>query len=135
MVAYSFNSRFHDAVSSGRKTQTVRANRKRHARVGEPVQLYAAMRTRHCRKLVNSDPICTTVSIVEIEIVPNLSNRLQSLTIDGVALTDNEIEDFALADGFQATLLTTARQQMGRFWSLNHGAGRFEGVLIKWEAK
>lgn len=132
MVAYSFNRRFHDAVSSGQKTQTVRAFRKRHARVGEPVQLYAGMRTKHCRKLVEPDPVCTAVKSVEITIVPNLRERLAAMTIDGRALTDAEIENFALADGFRTTLLTTARQQMGRFWSISHGEGVFEGVLIQW---
>lgn len=138
MVAYSFNSRFHDAVSSGEKTQTVRAFRKRHARVGEPVQLYAGMRTKHCRKLVDPDPICTAVKTVELEIVPisvaNPSPRLAAMLIDGRALSGAEIEVFALADGFKATAHTTARQRMGRFWAMSHGYGTFEGVLIQWGA-
>lgn len=135
MVAYSFNRRFHEAVETGAKAQTVRANRKRHARVGEPVQLYAGMRTKHCRKLVDPDPVCTGVDLVQIEIVPNLSDRLANVAINGCVLSDIEIENFALADGFKATVLTTARQQMGRYWSLAHGEGSFEGVIIRWGPK
>ena len=133
MVAYSFNRIFHADVESLNKLQTVRAHRKRHAQPGEPVQLYAGMRTRHCRKLVTPDPICTSVSLVEIAVLTDIRQRLGFLTIDGITLDDDEIEAFAIEDGFKASTGATARQRMGRFWSINHGPGLFNGVLIKWE--
>lgn len=49
MVAYSFHPRFVDAILGGTKRQTIRMHRRRHARPGEEMQLYAGMRTRHCR--------------------------------------------------------------------------------------
>ena len=133
MVAYSFNKMFHADVESLKKRQTVRAHRKRHAHPHEPVQLYAGMRTRHCRKLVTPDPICTSVSLVEITVLTDIRQRLGVVKIDGITLDDDEIEAFAIEDGFKATAGTTARQRMGRFWSINHGPGLFRGVLIKWE--
>lgn len=60
MVAYNFQTRFAGAVSNGQKHLTLRAprgGRSRHARVGEPVQLYTGMRTPACRALLSS-PTC-----------------------------------------------------------------------------
>lgn len=39
MVAYSFRKRFGPPILAGTKAQTIRADRKRHARPGEEVQL------------------------------------------------------------------------------------------------
>jgi uncharacterized protein YqfB (UPF0267 family) len=49
MVAYSFKARFVEPILAGTKTQTIRADRKRHARPGEDLQLYTAMRTKQCK--------------------------------------------------------------------------------------
>ncbi len=59
MVAYSFKQRFLDPIVSGTKTQTIRGNgKRRHARVGDSLQLYCGMRTKACMKII-ADPICT----------------------------------------------------------------------------
>jgi hypothetical protein len=47
-VAYSFQRRFVAPILAGTKRQTIRAERKRHARPGEVVSLYHGMRTRQC---------------------------------------------------------------------------------------
>ena len=54
MVAYSFKQQFAPAILSGAKCQTIRADRKRHAREGEAVQgrldpLAAALQLDHDR--------------------------------------------------------------------------------------
>jgi hypothetical protein len=133
MVAYSFNQMFHADVESLNKRQTVRAHRKRHAHPHEPVQLYAGMRTRYCRKLVTPDPICTSLSEVQIVVTRNIFQRIRAIEINGISLNDEEIEAFAIEDGFKVSPGATARDRMGRFWSINHGPGLFSGVLIKWE--
>ena len=51
MVAYSFKKQFGPPILAGTKAQTIRADRKRHVRSGELVQLYTGMRTRQCRRL------------------------------------------------------------------------------------
>ena len=67
MVAYNFMKQFADDVASGRKDFTIRGQRKRHARPGEPVQLYTGMRTKCCHKLVDPDPICLSVRPIVIK--------------------------------------------------------------------
>jgi hypothetical protein len=58
MVAYSFQKQFVPAIISGKKRQTIRAfGKRRHAYVGEPIQLYVGMRTKQCAKII-PDQIC-----------------------------------------------------------------------------
>lgn len=144
MVAYSFNAIFADQVSSLRKRQTVRSERKRHGRPGEPLQLYQGMRTRACRKLVDPDPVCTFVHKIEISLSVLIDDMIASISIDGIPLRPEEIEAFAQADGFDVDAVGdwrfkatgrrgSARWNMGDFWMRHHGSGRFDGVLVKWE--
>lgn len=132
MVAYSFAQQFRQAVALGLKTQTVRADRKRHAQPGERVQLYAAMRTKHCCKLVDPDPWCIGVNSIEIMVTRQNPEIIGSIAIADTELTDEEIEHFAFADGFNADIDRSARRDMGLFWLKTHGEGLFTGVLIQW---
>ncbi len=145
MVAYSFNAIFADQVSALTKRQTVRADRRRHARPGEPVQLYAGMRTRHCRKLVERDPICVRVVPVTILLVasPQL-DLIGAIAVDGAWLDGEEIEAFARADGFAVEHVGdwkqrmhgvpgSARYNMGGYWHDTHDDDVFRGWLIAWE--
>ncbi|MBX3580808.1 MAG: ASCH domain-containing protein [Rhizobiaceae bacterium] len=147
MVAYFFAPQFRGQVAALTKLQTVRADRRRHARPGEAVQLYAGMRTKHCVKLVDPDPICVSVHSIEISTTPLLDEFIAAISIDGVPLDRDGIEAFARADGFApehfgehrfpakgdgALVPATARYWMGWWWMRTHNAGRFEGVLIKW---
>ncbi|SDA39358.1 hypothetical protein [Mesorhizobium qingshengii] len=140
MVAYSFKAMFAPQVSGLTKRQTVRADRKRHARPGEPVQLYQGMRTIHCRKLVDHDPICTRVRSIEIAVSDLMAVAIVSIAIEGIPLHREEIELFCRADGFAPWFVfdlglrgDAARENMGQFWLQHHGIGRFQGVLIEWE--
>lgn len=144
MVAYSFRPMFGDQISALVKCQTVRADRKRHACAGEHLQLFTGMRTRQCRKLIDPDPVCTSVHRIEISVSTLINALVASIIIDGIPLDRDEIEAFARADGFAPELLpaccpfpvaNTARQNMGQFWLASHGAGGFEGVLIRWEPR
>lgn len=143
MVAYSFKPFFAPQIEGLTKLQTVRANRKRHARPGEPVQLFTGMRTRSCRKLVDPDPICREVLPIVIVTTSMLEDIIGSISVAGVPLNRAEIEAFAIADGFgiehigdtlfkQTGRRGSARCNMGLFWEAEHGFGRFEGVLVKW---
>ncbi len=136
MVAYSFAPQFVESVSTLRKRQTVRGSRKRHARPGEPIQLYSGMRTKHCRKLVAPDPICRSVSHILIDIDAHAHFVITAIAVDGVHLSDDEIEAFAVADGFGGALADGfARQRMGVFWLRHHAWALFEGVVIRWEPR
>lgn len=152
MVAYSFMKMFAPQVEDLSKRHTIRAPRKRHARPGEAVQLYTAMRTRHCRKLVTPDPICTRLDDIRLEVgeVPVPDDRVgyvNGIEINGRPLSDDETEAFAIADGFAPARLqpfllkpdevfrdwVTARLLMGEFWRSTHGLGGWQGHVIRWE--
>lgn len=134
MVAYSFKAQFEEAISTLGKRQTVRGHRKRHALPGEPVQLFVAMRTKACRKLLTPDPICVDVRPIAIAIDIRSPRLIASIEIAGVVLSDDEIDAFAHADGFGMFPDARARRQMGQFWLKAHpGIRHFDGVVIRWE--
>jgi hypothetical protein len=134
MVAYSFKKRFVDPIKSGLgiydpilglqpkivkpKRQTIRAiGKRRHARPGETLQLYTAMRTKQCAKI--GDARCMSIEPIKLWI---------SLKHIAVGKGLNPIDDdFARKDGFDDA------KEMHTFWIAEHGAGWFEGVLIQWE--
>lgn len=123
MVAYSFNPRFIVPIRSGRKHQTIRLPRKRHARPGEMIQIYSGMRTKNCQKII-ADPRCTAVRLIRLEI----DTRSLGVEIEGIRLRGPDILKFAVADGFDTVY------DMAAFWADHHPDVRnFEGVLIQWE--
>lgn len=118
MVAYNFQARFAPLVQAGVKTQTIRAvGKRRHARAGEKLQLYTAMRTKQCRKLL--DAVCSLVCPVDIEArgfnVWDYDFRRSILNAD----------DFARRDGFDDYAAMVA------FFESAHGLP-FTGLLISW---
>lgn len=147
MVAYSFNKRFVDPIRVGLsrislsfdcppKRQTIREiGRRRHARPGETVQLYTAMRTKSCRLLGTATcisfegvllkwsdwPSFFLYDIMERE--PKVWRRVGDLRpID-------DVEQFARDDGFETF------DDMKRFWLHTHGPKTFDGALIKWSSQ
>ncbi|MEO0678849.1 MAG: ASCH domain-containing protein [Pseudomonadota bacterium] len=123
MVAYSFHKRFADDVEALIKRQTIRGQRKRHARIGENVQLYHGMRTRQCRKLVTPDPICIAVEALRLKV----PTKLEPCVIFQRGEFGNVTDAFAKDDGFAGV------EDFTRFWFDTHGPGDFYGVLIKWK--
>lgn len=141
MVAYSFKRYFAPQIEDFSKTHTIRGHRSRHAHPGEAMQLFVGMRTRHCRKII-PDPICSAVLPIVITSSDLLDVGVAYIEIDGTPLHRDEIEPFAMSDGFSPSRLAglapadmiadTARATMGRFWRASHGGTHFEGVIIKW---
>lgn len=135
MVAYSFKRQFIEPIQAGTKCQTIRAHRKRHARPGEPVQLYYALRTKQARKLVEPDPICISVQRISFNFV---YEQVVIVTDSDTGATESysalagDIDAFAVSDGFANW------GALVDFW----GEGRQEsdpllhwsGWLIKWKA-
>jgi hypothetical protein len=131
MVAYSFAPQFIDAIRSGTKCQTIRPiGKRRHARTGEPVQLYTGMRTATCSKIFETDPICTGCHKIAIEIVQakptaqNIAHEITEILIDGQAVDESDI---AWADGFDDV------DEMAQWFGNQYGVGTFVGVMITWE--
>jgi hypothetical protein len=132
MVAYSFERRFIEPIKIGlvpgppaplAKRQTIRAERRRHARPGERVQLFFAMRTKQCQFL--GEPRCVGVWPIHLTF-----NRPQALiermpSPEGAA----ELDAFARRDGFGDWA------DLAAFWAERHGrtvASSFQGLLIIW---
>ncbi|MCI4661449.1 MAG: hypothetical protein MRY63_06450 [Neomegalonema sp.] len=122
MVAYNFKDQFVQPISLGIKRQTIRrASRRRHAAVGELVQLYTGMRTKGCRKIVAQDPVCVlscSVAVSELGVELGAGDLLASGT--------DELQGFARLTGFSGW------DEMLGFYGGLYGGG-FEGVLTRWE--
>lgn len=131
MVAYSFKRRFVVPIQVGLgqveridgteyqpKRQTIRADRKRHARPGEELQLYCGMRTKGGCFLIGR---ARCVSVEPIGFLVCSDCILQ----DGKAWPVSD--EFARADGFAGA------KEMADFWHAEHGLGPWHGVLIRWE--
>jgi hypothetical protein len=119
LVAYNFKARFADAVANGSKRQTIRAPRKgrsRHARLGEPVQLYTGLRTKAAWKLRHPDPICIRSTYCHI--------HEKGITFGNYPVT--HLDDFAKLDGFADF------EEMKAWFRETHGLP-FIGQLIEWE--
>ena len=145
MVAYSYKKRFVPNIRAGLgiategdavwvydggitraptpKRQTIRADRKRHARPGEELQHYCGMRTKHCFLIGRARCTSTDSILIKIGMDADLGFR-----IAGKNLPDRDAEAFAHADGFGSI------EDMWLFWKEEHEAvSHFGGVLIRWE--
>lgn len=129
MVAYSFNKRFAPPIIAGIKLHTIRADRKRHARPGEELQLYVGMRTKHCRLLARRP--CVDVLPIEIILGPCREPPYEDTVIlpDRIIQAPADLDAFGISDGFDGW------SDMKSFWRQNHaGVDYFKGVMIRWEA-
>ncbi|GEP06862.1 hypothetical protein [Methylobacterium oxalidis] len=120
MVAYSFKKRFAAPILAGTKAQTIRADRKRHARLGELVQLFTGMRTKHCRRL--GEARCTEVYSIALDLELGIV-----FANDGWIRTQEDLDAFARQDGFPYW------SELVAFWAAEHpGVSYFSGILIRW---
>lgn len=122
MVAYGFKERFRDPILDGTKGGTIRADRKRHARSGEQLQLYTGMRTKQC-KLICRLP-CLAVEPLELVL-----RDPQSVRIGGrrILVRVDDLHIFAAFDGFRNF------SEMIEFWRQEHDdLDTFSGVHIRW---
>ena len=124
MVAYSFRPQFVAQVEAGTKTQTVRADRKRHARPGEELQLYTGMRTRQCRLIRRAR--CIDVHPITL-LFDDDDDEAEGIILPGFGFPGG-LEGFALSDGFASWA------ELKAFWRRHHpGIDEFTGRLILWE--
>ena len=120
MVAYSFKRQFIEPIQTGRKRQTMRNERARHARAGEAIQLYTAMRTKQCRLIGRAT--CENVMPVRLDFV-----RSRVELPHGVFDRQVELDTFARSDGFDDW------RALAAFWKNENGATtQWSGVVITW---
>lgn len=124
MVAYSFKKRFIEPIRAGTKAQTMRNDRARHARAGEQVQLYYAMRTKQCAMIARST--CLAVTPVRLDLKRN------TVKIEGRPIITARLglDLFAVRDGFDDWA------DLKAFWRAEHETlTAWSGVLIEWRDK
>lgn len=125
MVAYSFKEQFVAPIQDNVKRQTIRAprlGRSRHARPGDQLQLYTAMRTKFCTLIGRA--ICLSVSGITMDLG---RPRIQYVDTQGGVTTIFDFDRFAQEDGFRDW------DDMRAFWAQEHpGITVFDGVLIRW---
>ncbi|WP_341909622.1 hypothetical protein [Ferrovibrio terrae] len=127
MVAYSFNKQFALPIITGRKQQTIRKPRPRHARPGETLQLYQGMRTKHCALIGTARCFQTMAIKIQLEANKVITTSPNDGSLDTWA-SSKALDQFAQSDGFRDW------QDMKAFWHKTHpGLAVFEGVLIRWE--
>lgn len=121
MVAYSFNRMFIQPLITKRKIGTIRADRKRHARVGEEVQLYHGMRTKSCTLIGRAD--CQAVYPIWLNFAADQVHVADSELGSGHVRQIENIDAFAQGDGFNDW------PHMRTFWE---GVLHFYGRWIIW---
>jgi hypothetical protein len=121
MVAYSFKRQFADPIRTRRKTQTIRAERKRHARVGETLQLYTGMRTKQC--MLIGTAVCASLNPITMD----LGKAVIFIAGQEPIGRRFRLDEFARGDGFEDW------EGLRAFWKENHAAiERWSGVIITW---
>lgn len=107
MPAYSFQKQFVPFVESGEKTHTIRGKRKNRPKPGQTFYAYYGMRTKQCRKLLQSE--ITRVQDIIIDIGGFYCDYIDGeyviitdpvIKIDGDVLAGDEMEALARRDGF-----------------------------------
>lgn len=125
MVAYSFQRRFIAPIQAGTKVQTIREKgKRRHGTPGLWLQLYFAMRTKHCRKII-PDERCVRADRLRL----NFGLKTVLIGPDGGILLQGrvELDRFAVLDGFHDF------DDMDTFWNVMHPSDRFfDGVMVGW---
>lgn len=125
MVAYSFKERFVAPIQDGVKRQTIRSprlGRSRHARPGDNLQLYTAMRTKYCTLIGRA--VCLSVSTIALDFE---HTKIQYRDVGGGVTTIFDRDKFAEEDGFRDW------NEMRSFWGDQHpGVSHFDGILIRW---
>lgn len=113
------------------KLQTIRAvGKRRHARPGEELQLYTAMRTKSCKLIGRAR--CRSVDDIIIVFRPKRQRTralaIESIIVGGKAVPHHLFDLFARADGFETVYA------MADFWIReNNPPRRWRGVLVRWE--
>lgn len=131
MPAYSFQKQFVPFVESGDKTHTIRGKRKNRPQPGQTFYGYYAMRTKQCRKLIQST--ITRVQYIRIEVASLYCDYIDGehvilthprIVIDGEELAEDEMEALARKDGFSDL------RAMMMFWPKE--VLPFSGDIIHW---
>lgn len=117
MPALNFLAQLAPLVESGEKRHTVRREAKRPIQVGDRLQLFTGMRTKQCRRLLDTE--CTRIQTITIA-------KNSTMTLDGwPTFGCAEADRFAQADGLRDF------DELRDWIEQNYGLP-FRGVVIHW---
>ena len=119
---YNFQKRFVPLILDGRKTHTIRAQRKNPDKAGNILHLYTGLRTKKAQLLMRVR--CARIEEITIDACGHECNCDGSIEIEGIELSESEREALARRDGFENF------DEMLEFWS---GRLPFEGHIIHWK--
>lgn len=114
MPAINFKKEFSDKIISGQKKQTIRKQRKNCFLPDKPLYLYTGLRTKSCKKLLETK--CISVKKIEIS---------DKVKVDNIELSKEQSLKLALDDGFNN--LHEFKEFFRKQYTLP-----FIGVLITW---
>lgn len=117
-----FKERFVPMILDGSKTHTIRAKRAIAPRVGETCHCYTGLRQKGALLLGRWE--CVRVEDIEIQ--------AHEIRIAGQALSPDERNMLAWADGFRSKGRHRAFEEMMEFWD---GRLPFQGDVIHWRYK
>lgn len=123
MIA-GFKRRFVPKIRRGFKRHTIR--RGRRWRAGMRMDLYENVRQKDM-KLIFRAPVVKVEDITIHVGDPFYSERNLMVFIEEHLLADDELDEFAVRDGFEGL------GEMGKFWHEEHGLGMFSGQVIHWD--
>ena len=116
MPALNFKKQFAGNVRSGKKRQTIRADRKRPFVKGDKIYLYTGMRTKYC--VLIGDRWVKNVSQIKIL-------KDHTVLVNGKKYSARAIKNLAMSDGFSDV------SDFYGFFSDTHGLP-FRGSIIYW---
>ena len=119
MPILNYRKEFAPLVESGEKRLTIRAMRKRPFKSGDRLYHYTGLRTKACRKLLES----TCLFADRIDIIPHGTVFINNWLCDG------PMKNLAVADGFRRA--GHEWEDMLAFFERTHGLP-FTGQLIRW---
>lgn len=117
MVAFNFSPEFVPLIEARLKRQTIRKTAR--AKPGDLLQLYTGQRTKACRKLLETDLVCTLVDYVGI--------RPEYLTLGNKDKHEGNADDFARRDGFKDY------DDMVAWFQRKYGSPYFQGYVHAWK--
>ena len=128
MGLYSFKKQFVPYVENGTKTHTIRGKRRHPDRPGSTFYGYYAVRSKHCRKLIEA-PITRVEDTV-------IDPRCREIWIAETKLNADECDLFAFRDGFRLDVVPCGGEfeVMLAFWRKDNKAfTRWNGDTVHWD--
>jgi hypothetical protein len=131
MVAYSFKDRFGALIENGTKTHTFRVVTpgRRHAKVGDELQLYTGMRTKACRLRKRTECVSSDHCLIEWTKSRALAHGdLWNVAIYLGGRSVKDVDRWIVADGF------VNAADFRAYWEAAHpGIMSMQGICIGWK--